>query len=228
MRRVAELAAEGEYTIASAKIAEALEDEVVASDARQLRLIDKGIDITLLDGDSAGAAKPLMRKADVEAGGQPTFDDLRALQDTCFVTGRDKGIALDLKVSIDLAQITLARATTADERGAALNDLAISLWTLGAHDSDTKRVEQAVEAFERALEERTQGRVPMKWAMTQNNLRGVELAFFDNNGLSIHLDRAQGYADAAQGVFEAAGASQYLVMLQRLRDAIAARQAAIK
>lgn len=140
MRRVAELAAEGEYTIASAKIAEALEDEVVASDARQLRLIDKGIDITLLDGDSAGAAKPLMRKADVEAGGQPTFDDLRALQDTCFVTGRDKGIALDLKVSIDLAQITLARATTADERGAALNDLGFVLQTLGERDSDTKRL----------------------------------------------------------------------------------------
>ena len=321
MRRVAELARNGKYTSASAAIDAALEDEVAASEARQLRLMNKGIDIALLDGDSAGAARLLVRKADIEAGGQAAFGDLRALQETYFVTGRDKGIALDLKVSIDLAQIIAARATTADERGAALNDLAISLRTLGERDSDTVRLEQAVEAYQQALEERTQARVPMDWAMTQNNLGNVlqrlgerdsdtnrleqavaayqraleertqdrvpmdwamtqnnlgtalpalgerdsdtmrleqavvahqraleewtqervpmnwamtqgnlvnvELAFFDKNGLSIHLDRAQSHADAAHAVFETAGASHYLAMLQRQRDAIAARRAAI-
>lgn len=140
MRRVAELAAEGEYASASATIDAALDDEVAASEARQLRLIDKGIDIALLDGDSAGAAKLLVRKADMEAGGQATIGDLRALWQGYLENGRDKGIALDLKVSIDLAQITAARATTADERGAALNDLGFVLQTLGARDSDTKRL----------------------------------------------------------------------------------------
>ena len=140
MRRVAELAAEGEYASASATIDAALDDEVAASEARQLRLIDKGIDIALLDGDSAGAAKLLVRKADMEAGGQATIGDLRALWQGYLENGRDKGIALDLKVSIDLAQITAARATTADERGAALNDLGFVLQTLGERDSDTKRL----------------------------------------------------------------------------------------
>ena len=321
MRRVAALAAEGEYTSASAEIDAALKDEVAASEARQLRLIDKGIDIALLDGESAGAAKLLVRKADMEAGGQAAFEDLRDLRRSYLVKGRDKGIALDLKVSIDLAEITLDRATTSDERGTALNVLAISLGTLGARDSDTMRLEQAVEAFQRALEEYTQDRVPMNWAATQNNLGNalhslgerdsdtalleqavaayqraleeytrarvpmnwamtqnnlgnalatlgerdsdkkrleqavvayqraleeytqdrlpmqwattqynlviVELAFFDKNGLSIHLDRAQGYADAAHGVFEAGGASQYLAIVQNQRDKIAARRTAI-
>ena len=227
MRRVAEFAAEGEYTSASAKIAEALGDEVAASEARQLHLIGKGIDIALLDGDSVGAAKLLVRNADMEAGGQVAFGDIRALQESYYLTGRDKGIALDLKVSIHLAQITLDRATIADERGTALNDLAISLRTLGERDSDTVRLEQAVEAYQRALEERTQDRVPMNWAATQNNLGVVELAFFDKNGLSKHLDRAQDYADAAHGVFEAAGASHYLAVVQGQRDAITARWAAI-
>ena len=170
MRRVAELARDGEYTSASAEIDAALEDEVAASESRQLRLIDKGIDIALLDGDSAGAAKLLVRKADMEAGGKAAFGDLRALWQSYFGNGRDKGIALDLKVSIDLAHITLDRATTADQRGAALNYLAISLGTLGERDSDTMRLEQAVVAYQRALEELTQDRVPMDWAMTQNNL----------------------------------------------------------
>lgn len=67
----------------------------------------------------------------------------------------------------------------------------------------------------------------MDWAMTQGNLLNVELAFFDKNGLSVHLDRAQAYADAARGVFEAAGASHYLAIVQRQRDAIAALRSAI-
>ena len=37
--------------------------------------------------------------------------------------GREKGIALDLKVSIDLTQMAVARARAADEPGAALNNL---------------------------------------------------------------------------------------------------------
>jgi tetratricopeptide (TPR) repeat protein len=190
MRRVAELAAEGEYASASAEIDAALEDEVAASEARQLRLMDQGIDIALLDGDSAGAAKLLVRKADMEGGGQVAFDDLRALRRSYFEKGRDKGIALDLKVSIDLAQITLARATTADERGIALNDLATSLKTLGARDSDTKRLEQAVVAFERALEEWTQDRVPMDWAMTQNNLGAALRTLGERDSDTQRLEQA--------------------------------------
>jgi tetratricopeptide (TPR) repeat protein len=179
MRRVAELAAQGEYASASAQIAEALDEGDAAYQAKQTRLMGRGVDIALLDGDSAGAAQLLVRKADMEAGGQIEFEDLRRTQNTYYEKGRDKGIALDLKVAIDLAQMKVARARTADERGTALNDLGAALQTLGERDSDTQRLEQAVVAYERALEEWTQDRVPMDWATTQNNL-GNALAILGN------------------------------------------------
>ncbi len=84
--------------------------------------------------------------------------------------GRDKGLAFDLEVSIGLARACQDWAQDADERGAALNDLAISLKTLGARESGTARLEEAVTAYRAALGERTRERVPLDWAMTQNNL----------------------------------------------------------
>ena len=46
--------------------------------------------------------------------------------------------------------------------------------TLGERESGTARLEEAVAAYRAALEERTRERVPLDWAMTQNNL-GVAL-----------------------------------------------------
>ena len=45
---------------------------------------------------------------------------------------------------------------------------------LGCRESGTARLEEAVEAYRAALKERTRERVPLQWAMTQNNL-GVAL-----------------------------------------------------
>ncbi len=41
---------------------------------------------------------------------------------------------------------------------------------LGERESGTARLEEAVAAYRAALEERTRERVPLDWAMTQNNL----------------------------------------------------------
>jgi exonuclease VII small subunit len=45
-----------------------------------------------------------------------------------------------------------------------------ALATLGERESGTARLEEAVDAYRAALEERTRERVPLDWAMTQNNL----------------------------------------------------------
>ena len=50
------------------------------------------------------------------------------------------------------------------------NNLGTALETLGARESGTARLEEAVAAYRAALEERTRDRVPLDWAMTQNNL----------------------------------------------------------
>ena len=43
-------------------------------------------------------------------------------------------------------------------------------WRLGERESGTARLEEAVAAYRAALEEWTRERVPLDWAMTQNNL----------------------------------------------------------
>ena len=59
---------------------------------------------------------------------------------------------------------------------ATQNNLGNALQTLGARESGTARLEQAVDAYGAALEEKcTRDRVLLDWAMTQNNL-GLALA----------------------------------------------------
>ena len=50
------------------------------------------------------------------------------------------------------------------------NNLGNVLSRLGERESGTERLVEAVAAFRAVLEERTRERVPLDWAMTQNNL----------------------------------------------------------
>ena len=45
-----------------------------------------------------------------------------------------------------------------------------ALATLGERERGPERLEQAVAAYTEALKERTRARVPLDWAMVQNNL----------------------------------------------------------
>ena len=63
------------------------------------------------------------------------------------------------------------------ERRASLNmALGAALATLGERERGPERLEQAVAAFTEALKEYTHERVPLDWAMTQNNLgRAIQM-----------------------------------------------------
>jgi tetratricopeptide (TPR) repeat protein len=52
----------------------------------------------------------------------------------------------------------------------AQNNLGFALFRVGARESGTARLEQAVAAYHEALQEFTRERVPLLWAMTQKNL----------------------------------------------------------
>ena len=62
-----------------------------------------------------------------------------------------------------------ARARAA-RLGGTQNNLGNALGTLGERESGTARLEEAVAAYRAALKEWTRERVPLDWAMTQNNL----------------------------------------------------------
>ncbi|RLJ51539.1 tetratricopeptide repeat protein [Litoreibacter meonggei] len=166
LARVAELAKDGDYTAAGAAIDEALEQ----AEAQVIRLLESGVEVALLDRDTAKAAALLVRKADMEAGGVAEFETLSALQDHYYEIGRDKGSNLDSMLAIDLANLVLARATTPNERGNAWNDLGLALGRLGERESGKNRLEQAFTAFIQAFKEISRDRTPMDWAKIQGNL----------------------------------------------------------
>ena len=226
LRQVAALAAEGEYATAGAEIEAALVEEDAAHKRRQSRLLNSGIELALLDGAAARAAALILRKADHDAGGRADFAALCQVQNDYYVAGRDKGVALDLRVSIALAKLLVDRAGDSDETGAALNDLGTALQTLGERDSDTDRLEQAVEAYQQALKEHTRDRVPLDRAMAQYNWAETELTLFEKTAQAAHLDRAQDLLRTAAAEFAAAGASHYADVAARLQAKIDAARSA--
>ncbi|WP_244293077.1 tetratricopeptide repeat protein [Stappia sp. TSB10P1A] len=176
LARVATLAATGAYDEATAEIdaalareaeeARRLEERRQESRARSLRLLDAAIEQDLLRRDADSAAARLVRKAEIERPeGASLFDHLRAVQDDWYERGRDKELNLDLGVAIALA-------------------------VLGTREAGTSRLEQAVEAFRLALEERTRERVPLDWAMTQNNLGNALQELGTREGDPARLEQA--------------------------------------
>ncbi|MEL6168779.1 MAG: hypothetical protein AAFR35_08805, partial [Pseudomonadota bacterium] len=171
--RLRDAQAEADATLAQWERDEA--DRAERAKQTHIELIDAAIARDLEVRDEEAAAAKLIRKADLEAGGRADFKALRAIQDEWQVRGRDRGLARDQEVGIALARIVLTRAEGPDQRGAALNDLGLSLWERGARETGTDRLEEAVTAFRAALEEWTRDRVPLDWARTQMNL-GTALA----------------------------------------------------
>lgn len=166
LARVAELAAEGDYDDAGRTI-----DAVLAeNDAARTQLLESGIRLARLDGDAARAAKLLLQQADLTAGGQADFEALHSLWGSHYLIGSDKGIALDLLIAIEIANLEHACARNLYQRGAALNDLGLALAVLGARESGAQGLNQAVQAYENALLEWTREKIPLQWAMAQNNL----------------------------------------------------------
>ena len=66
------------------------------------------------------------------------------------------------------------------------HNLGTALWTLGERESETARLEEAVNRD--ALLERTRERVPLQWAMTQNNL-GTALQTLGERESGTYLSR---------------------------------------
>ncbi|MEN3793142.1 tetratricopeptide repeat protein [Fulvimarina sp. MAC3] len=193
LARVDELNELGELVAA----ARALDTEITAHEeedqrrkAEASRLYEKGVAQAILTRDAAPAAKYLLRNLDLETAEAERFDALRRLQEEWYVRGRDKGLNFDLEVSIELARLSVDEGAHPDQRGAALNNLAISLLTLGGRENGTERLDKAVTACRAALEEQTRDRVPLDWAKTQNNLGNALLRLGEREIGTEHLQEA--------------------------------------
>ena len=185
---------EGQLEDAARALDDALEAELAEEDRRAAgieALIREGIDQAILMRDVEKAAALVVRQVEREAvAPDERFYAIDRASIDWQVRGRNKGLAFDLEVSIAIARQLLQRAASRDERGNALNSLANALATLGARESETTRLEEAVAAYRAALEERSQVRVPLDWAATQNNLGNALRTLGDRESGTTRLEEA--------------------------------------
>jgi tetratricopeptide (TPR) repeat protein len=130
----------------------------------------RDIALAVYDGEAGGDAIVVLAEAlhGTNAATITTFLNLEA--QTLEDHGRDRGSNVHLVALIALRSRLLALASSDDERGAARNNLGNALKTLGERESGTVRLDEAVAAYQAALQEYTRERVPLQWAATQNNL----------------------------------------------------------
>jgi tetratricopeptide (TPR) repeat protein len=77
-----------------------------------------------------------------------------------------------------------------DGRGLLLNSYALVENRIGQQRGDSKALERAISAFSAALNERSRERVPLDWAMTQNNLGNTLSALGQRESGTARLEEA--------------------------------------
>ncbi len=198
-----DLAAKGEYGSAldalgdaMARDAEEQAAQQAAFEAREARLLQRQRNLLLLS-EPAEAAAYLIAQADRASGDTADLCSLRQLQGEYYERGRDKGIAAELLIAIELSKAALPRASTAEARAAVFNDLAAALSILGRRDRGTARLMEAVQTYQKALLEFSREDGPTSWAIMQCNLGNSlqELGKRETNAKRVK-DAVQAYRNA--------------------------------
>ena len=199
----------------------ALADREARHRRSQVTLLEEAVKLDTLRRDAPAVARRIEMIVLTETptdrtARQPAF---RQQWDHFYKEGRDKGINFSLAVAIALSRRMLETAKNADEAGTARNNLGTALATLGARESGTKRLEEAVTAYRAALTERTQDRVPLGWAMTQNNLGDALRTLGARESGTKRLADAVAAFEACLSVTEAVWPAAWVQKVRSNRDA---------
>jgi tetratricopeptide (TPR) repeat protein len=95
---------------------------------------------------------------------------------------------------------------------------AARLRALGARESGTARLEEAVAAYRAALAERTRERVPLDWAATQNNLGTALKTLGERESGTARLEEAVAAFDACLTVVETVWPAEWVQQVRSHRD----------
>jgi tetratricopeptide (TPR) repeat protein len=150
----------------------------------------RDIALAAYDGDAAAEAIVDLARSihGANAAKVAEFLGLEAL--ALYEQGHDRGSNVHLVATIALRRELLTLAASADERGAAQNALGVALGTLGARESGTARLEEAVRVFRAALLERTRERIPLEWAATQSDLGAALQTLGAREGGTARLEQS--------------------------------------
>ncbi|WP_299412155.1 helix-turn-helix transcriptional regulator [uncultured Sulfitobacter sp.] len=169
--------------------AEAIDAAMAQKSAEVSALLDLGVQQDRMRNEPEAAAAKLVQQVMLDAPKEP-FEALRGVMLEWYERGRDRGLAFEATVAIQLARSNLAFATDANARGTVQNDLGNTLSILGARESETARLDEAVLAYREALKELTREQVPLDWATTQNNLGNALKSLGERESGTARLDEA--------------------------------------
>jgi tetratricopeptide (TPR) repeat protein len=162
-------------------------------------LIETGIQQEILRRDAAGAARRIETLVALQTDERPVTltGKYKRQFDAYHKEGDQRGINFSLEIAIALAKVMTHATRTPDEKGYAYGTLGNALQALGERERGVGRLEEAVAAFREALQEYTLERVPLDWAMTQNNLGNALLALGERESGVGRLEEAvAAYRDA--------------------------------
>jgi tetratricopeptide (TPR) repeat protein len=97
-------------------------------------------------------------------------------------------------------------------------NLGTALETLGERESGTARLEEAVEAYRAALEERSRERVPLDWAMTQMNLGNALRTLGQRDSGTVRLEEAVTAWNACLEVFTSVWPPDWVRIIETRHD----------
>ena len=140
-------------------------------------LYTRARDIALAAYDGLAAAEAIILLAETVHGANTVAvtQTLKSEAATLYEYGRDRGSNVHFTALIGLRRKLLVAASSDDQRGIALHDLAFALGALGARESEKARLEEAVATYRAALEKCPRERAPLDWGMIQMDL-GTALA----------------------------------------------------
>jgi tetratricopeptide (TPR) repeat protein len=150
----------------------------------------RDIALAAYDGDAATEAIVDLARSIHGANAAKVAEFLGLKAQALYEQGRDRGSNVHLVATIALRRELLTLAASADERGAAQSTLGVALGTLGARESGTARLEEAVRVFRAALPTWTPERAPLKWAAVQNNLGAALQALGAREGGTARLEQS--------------------------------------
>ncbi len=155
-------------------------------------LYNRARDIALASYDGEAAAEAVVALADAVHGVDRAgvFEALWTETNALLDHGSDKGSNVHLVAAIALSRKLRDAASTPGERGTAHLWLGHALMRLGERERERARLMEAVAAYREALKECTRKRVPLGWAMTQNNLGNALATLGERESGTARLNEA--------------------------------------
>jgi tetratricopeptide (TPR) repeat protein len=166
--------------LAAAQAARKLREQAQAAEDAQMlgaasvTAVNAGVALT--EGKYQEAAELFGQAAEYVPQGHPDerggylSDQAGALYRQGYELGDNAALIKSIGISKQLSSQEYTRDRVPPQWAMTQNRLATALSRLGARESGTARLEEAVAAYRAALEEWRRDRVPLEWAGAQNNL----------------------------------------------------------